>query len=50
MVIRTIVSQAGQAYVGIGGGITSDSDPDSEYQETQLKAKALLGAVGKSAW
>jgi para-aminobenzoate synthetase len=50
MVIRSIVFEANRASIGIGGGITSDSDPAAEYAETQLKAKALLGALGLPAW
>lgn len=42
MVIRTIVFDANLAYIGVGGGITSDSDPAAELEETKLKAKALL--------
>ena len=46
MTIRTIVFEEGKATIGIGGGITIDSDPDSELLETKLKARALLGALG----
>lgn len=42
IVIRTIVKKDGQAYLGVGGGITCDSDEDAEYQECLDKAKALL--------
>ena len=42
MVIRTIVFEGTKAYIGVGGGITSDSDPLAELEETKLKAKALL--------
>ena len=46
MTIRTIVFEPGEATIGIGGGITIDSDPLAELEETKLKAKALLGALG----
>ena len=42
MTIRSIVFEGAKAYIGVGGGITSDSDPDAELEETQLKAQALL--------
>jgi anthranilate/para-aminobenzoate synthase component I len=46
MNIRTIVFEEGKATIGIGGGITIDSDPQAELFETKLKAKALLTALG----
>ncbi|MEY4391182.1 MAG: hypothetical protein RLZZ400_925 [Actinomycetota bacterium] len=46
MVIRTIVFDGAQASIGVGGGITIDSDPQAELEETRLKAKALLRALG----
>jgi len=46
MTIRTIVFESGKATIGIGGGITIDSDPEAELLETKLKARALLGALG----
>ena len=46
MTIRTIVFKDGVATIGIGGGITIDSDPEAELLETKLKAKALLKALG----
>ncbi|MEO0027471.1 MAG: hypothetical protein RL716_802 [Actinomycetota bacterium] len=42
MVIRTLVFKAGFAKLGVGGGITSDSVPQAELAETQLKAQVLL--------
>lgn len=42
MTIRTIVFDGNRAYIGVGGGITSDSDPMAELEETKLKAGALL--------
>ena len=46
MTIRTIVFEDGKATIGIGGGITIDSDPQAELLETKLKAKAPLKALG----
>ncbi|MFM1950669.1 MAG: aminodeoxychorismate synthase component [Actinomycetota bacterium] len=48
MVIRTAVFDDGQVSIGIGGGITSDSLPDSEHQEIQIKARALVNALSAS--
>lgn len=51
MVIRSIIFVGNKATIGVGGGITSDSDPRAELLETQLKAKALLSALGaKDPW
>jgi para-aminobenzoate synthetase len=46
MTIRTIVFENGRATIGVGGGITIDSVPEAELEETKLKAKALLRALG----
>jgi anthranilate/para-aminobenzoate synthase component I len=46
MTIRTLVFEEGKASLGIGGGITIDSDALAELEETKLKAKALLAALG----
>ncbi len=45
MTIRSIIFQDGRATIGVGGGITIDSDPEAELEETKLKAKALLAAL-----
>ncbi len=45
IVIRTIVKKGDFAYMGVGGGITYDSDEASEYQECLDKAKALLRVI-----
>ncbi|HEX8340772.1 MAG TPA: anthranilate synthase component I family protein [Tepidisphaeraceae bacterium] len=44
--IRTMTLAAGVAHVPVGGGIVADSDPESEYAETLVKARALLSALG----
>lgn len=45
IVIRTAVHQNGSYYLGVGGGITVESDPQAEYEETLLKAKAILNVL-----
>jgi para-aminobenzoate synthetase component I len=44
--IRTFVVHAGETQLGVGGGITADSDPAAEWQETELKAARLLAVAG----
>ena len=46
--LRTSVIKDGVAYVQAGGGVVADSTPDDEYQETLLKARALLSAMDKA--
>ena len=45
IVIRTAVHQDGVWYLGAGGGITCESEPDFEYEETWQKAKAVVAAI-----
>lgn len=45
IVIRTAVHQDDTYYIGVGGGITAESDRDFEYEEIWQKAKALLTAL-----
>lgn len=45
IIIRTAVHQDGQYHLGVGGGITCESDLEFEYEETLQKAKALLEAM-----
>ena len=47
--IRTILVRGGRAYVQAGAGIVADSDPESEYRETQNKAGAMLRAIELAA-
>jgi para-aminobenzoate synthetase component I len=44
--IRTAVVRENSAFFNVGGGIVADSDPDSEYAETLVKARSLLAACG----
>lgn len=52
MTIRSIeftkIDQRWRVHVGAGGGITADSKPEAEFDEKQLKARALFGALGQS--
>ena len=43
--IRTAVVKDGKIHVQAGAGIVADSDPQSEWQETQSKARAMLRAA-----
>ncbi len=46
ILIRTFVKQGRAVRFGVGGGITWDSDPAAEWQETCDKARALVEALG----
>ena len=45
IVIRTALHKDGKYYLGVGGGITAESDLEFEYEETMQKAKAILDAL-----
>ena len=45
IVIRTALHKDGKYYLGVGGGITAESDLEFEYEETLQKAKAVLQAM-----
>ena len=45
IVIRTALHKDGRYYLGVGGGITAESDLEFEYEETLQKAKAVLEAL-----
>lgn len=45
IVIRTALHIDGEYQLGVGGGITCESNPESEYEETLQKAKAILKAL-----
>ena len=51
VVIRSILYNAAAKYVSfsVGSAITSLSDPESEYEECLLKAKAMLEVLGKTS-
>jgi anthranilate synthase component 1 len=44
--IRTVVMKGGRAWVQAGAGIVADSDPASEWRETEAKAGAVMAALG----
>ncbi len=46
MVIRSIITHPGGAYVGAGGGITWRSDAAAEVAEVGVKARGPLAALG----
>ncbi|MGW8483538.1 aminodeoxychorismate synthase component I [Microbacterium sp. NPDC055903] len=46
MVIRSVVVESDEAWIGAGGGITWRSDAAAEVAEVATKARAPLGALG----
>jgi para-aminobenzoate synthetase component 1 len=47
--IRTFTVARGATFLGVGGGIVADSDPASEWRETELKASRLVAIAGEHA-
>ena len=47
--IRTCVMRGGRAWIQAGAGIVADSDPLSEFRETEAKARAVLLALALAA-
>ena len=47
--IRTIVLDGESASIGAGGAIVVDSDPEAEFEEMMLKARAPISAFGSRA-
>ncbi len=45
IVLRTLYAKGQHVYVQAGGGIVADSVPESEYQETLNKSRALIRAI-----
>ena len=45
ILIRTILKKNDELFFGVGGGIVADSDPEAEYEETLVKAKAMVEAI-----
>ncbi|MBV0923419.1 aminodeoxychorismate synthase, component I [Halomicroarcula limicola] len=48
IVIRTLVRYADEYHLRVGAGVVHDSDPDSEYDETLDKGRALVNAVDEA--
>ncbi|MHB8061181.1 MAG: aminodeoxychorismate synthase component I [Ruminiclostridium sp.] len=46
IIIRTAIYHKGIYHLGVGGGITYESDSEFEYDEMLQKARALLDALG----
>ncbi len=44
--IRTLVVRDNKAFFNVGGGIVIDSNPESEYEESLIKAQAIFSALG----
>jgi len=47
--IRTFLVKGRKAYFQVGGAVVYDSDPESEYQETLDKGRALIDALNTAA-
>jgi len=48
ILIRTLAVDGGKVRFGVGGGITSGSDPAAEWDETVAKGEALSRALGSN--
>ena len=46
LTIRTFAVADGRVHLWVGGGIVWDSEPDAEIEESWVKARPLLAAVG----
>lgn len=44
--IRTLELGQNTMWVGAGGGIVADSDPDHELEEALVKARSVAAAIG----
>jgi para-aminobenzoate synthetase len=48
IVIRTIVLRPGATTIGAGGAIVMQSDPQEEFEEILLKARAPMAAIARA--
>ncbi len=48
IVIRTIVLRPGATTIGAGGAIVMQSDPEEEFEEILLKARAPMAAIAQA--
>jgi anthranilate/para-aminobenzoate synthase component I len=48
LTIRTFAVAEGEIHLWVGGGIVWDSEPRAEIEESWLKARPLLAAVGSA--
>ena len=48
IVIRTIVMRPGATTIGAGGAIVMQSDPEEEFEELLLKARAPMAAIAQT--
>jgi para-aminobenzoate synthetase component 1 len=46
LTIRTFAIAGGRIHLWVGGGVVWDSDPEAEVEESWVKARPLLSAVG----
>ncbi len=44
--IRTLEAHQGHLWLGVGGGIVADSDPEAELEECLVKARPVVAAFG----
>jgi len=46
ILIRSAIVTGGRVFIGAGGGIVADSEPEAEWAEANAKARALTRALG----
>jgi para-aminobenzoate synthetase component 1 len=46
LTIRTLAAAEGRIHLWVGGGIVWDSEPEAEIEESWIKARPLLAAIG----
>jgi anthranilate/para-aminobenzoate synthase component I len=46
LTIRTLAVADGRIHLWVGGGIVWDSDPEAEIEESWVKARPILAAIG----